>query len=164
VNDEPTQAPEYEVEIVDEYWIGFRRLKALTYELLYRDFGVPEDGDWYHDAPSVYAVARSFGKLMGAARLLGEPEDCARQLRQVMVVPELRGQGIGRALIDELERIARSEGAERIWLNARDDAYAFYERLGYTYDSEPFTSELTGIVHRRMHKELGGGPDRLRVP
>jgi len=149
------QVPEFEVEIVDEHWIGFRRVKALTYESLYREFGIAEDDDWYHDAPSVHAIARHLGQLLGSARLLGEPGDQERQLRQVMVVPELRGQGVGRALIDELERIAAAEGASVVWLNARDTAYAFYERLGYEYDGGPFASELTGIVHRRMSKELG---------
>jgi predicted GNAT family N-acyltransferase len=148
---------EYEIELVDEYWLGFGKLRKLTYELLYRDFGVPEDADWYHgDVPSIHAIARYQGRLLGAARLLGSTGDAQRQLRQVLVIDEMRRRGIGAALVEDLERLAAGEGASVVWLNARDTAFSFYERLGYTYDGELFVSEATGIPHRRMLKQVTG--------
>lgn len=148
---------EYEIEYVDEWWMGFGRLRNLTYELLYRDFGVAEDTDWYGgDAPSIHVIARYQGRLLGAARLLGAEGDEKRQLRQVFVLGDVRREGIGRALVEELERHASGEGASEMWLNARDSAFSFYERLGYDYDGELFVSEMTGIPHRRMRKRLSG--------
>jgi hypothetical protein len=148
---------EYEIEFVDEWWMGFGRLRNLTYELLYRDFGVAEGTDWYSgDAPSIHAIARYQGRVLGAARLLGVEGDEARQLRQVFVLEDVRREGIGRALVRELEQHALREGASEMWLNARDSAFTFYEQLGYDYDGDVFVSEMTGIPHRRMRKRLHG--------
>lgn len=147
--------PDYEIEIVDECWLGMTRLRKMTYEMLYRDFGVAEQDDWYQgEAPSIHAIARYQGQLLGAARLLGEIGDAQRQLRQVFVIPEMQRTGVGRALVDALERLAAAEGASTVWLNARDSAFAFYERLHYEYDGDLFVSAMTGIPHRRMHRDL----------
>ena len=129
----------------------------LLYEVLYRDFGVAEDDDWYQDTPgSMLAVALTHeGELLGAARLLPAPGDERRQVRQVAVLPGSQAQGVGRALMEALEARAAAEGATEVWLNARDTAFEFYERLGYEFTSAVFVSELTGIPHRAMRKNVG---------
>ena len=56
-------------------------------------------------------------------------------LAELYVVPDKRGQGIGRALMDEVFSVARAEGAGHIELNTSDDdvaARALYEKLGFT--------------------------------
>jgi ribosomal protein S18 acetylase RimI-like enzyme len=56
-------------------------------------------------------------------------------LAELYVVPAKRGRGIGRALMDEVMRVARDEGAGHIELNTSDDdvaARALYEKLGFT--------------------------------
>ena len=73
------------------------------------------------------------------------------------VEPPHRGQGVGAALMTALEHRAAQEGAAELWLNSRNTAYAFYERLGYISQGEEFVSELTGIPHRLMRKSLGSG-------
>ena len=137
-------------------------VEALLYDVLYRDFGVAEGAAWRETGEgSVVAIARDGrGKVVGSARLLSSPGDVERQLRQLAVSPDARGSGVGRMLIDGLERRAAGEGATAIVLNARDSAWEFYEHLGYTYTGPEFVSELTGIVHRPMRRELG--PKRER--
>jgi predicted GNAT family N-acyltransferase len=131
----------------------------LLYDVLYRDFGVDPDSDWRHlDADSIYAVAASaHGGFLGVARLMpaGEAPE-SRQLRQLAVAHETRRSGVGRALVHALERQSAEQGAREVWLNARESAFGFYERLGYEFDSEVFVSELTGIPHRRMRKDVSG--------
>jgi predicted GNAT family N-acyltransferase len=56
--------------------------------------------------------------------------------------------------MEAVEATAMVEGAEELWLNSRESAVGFYERLGYACDGEPFVSPLTGIPHRRMRKGL----------
>ena len=57
------------------------------------------------------------------------------EVKRVIVEGDQRGRGIGRALMLELESIARSGGATRLILQTGDkqpEAVALYERLGYT--------------------------------
>jgi hypothetical protein len=73
-------------------------------------------------------------------------------MRQVAVVPELQGQGIGRAMVEYSEALARTVGFTRMILHARETAVAFYEKLGYAKVGERFV-EVT-IPHWAMAKRL----------
>jgi ribosomal protein S18 acetylase RimI-like enzyme len=56
-------------------------------------------------------------------------------LGELYVVPDKRGRGIGRALMEEVFEVARAEGAGHIELNTSHDdvaARALYEKLGFT--------------------------------
>ena len=59
--------------------------------------------------------------------------DC--YLEELYVIPELRGQGIGRVLLREAMDVARAEGAAHIELGTSEDdeaARALYESEGFT--------------------------------
>lgn len=144
------------IERIDESWDRFDRVLDLIYIVLYRDFGVAPESEWYvsGEAGSHVVALSHRGGLLGVARLMGRPGDESRQLRQVAVEPAVHGTGVGRALVTELERIAAEEGAREVVLNARDTAIPFYERLGYIGEGDLFVSELTGIPHRFMRKRL----------
>ncbi len=81
------------------------------------------------------------------------------RLRQMAVDPRLQRRGVGRALVDALEREARARGLARVTLHAREAARAFYEAAGYAAFGAPFTE--VGLPHRHMAKALapaGGDP------
>ena len=64
--------------------------------------------------------------------MTGAP-DC--YLEELYVVPEMRGRGMGRALMDAVLETARSKGATHIDLGTNEDdvaARALYERMGFT--------------------------------
>jgi ribosomal protein S18 acetylase RimI-like enzyme len=90
-------------------------------------------------------------ELVGCAVL--RPEDPRRvRMRQVVVRPDVRRQGIGTALVEHSEMLARRLGFPQMVLHARAMAIEFYERLGYRKVGEPFV-EVT-IPHWGMVKEL----------
>ena len=51
------------------------------------------------------------------------------------------------------QRVA-DQGIGRVGLAARNLAYGFYERCGYSYFGDEYISPLTHIPHRHMSKEL----------
>jgi GNAT superfamily N-acetyltransferase len=64
-------------------------------------------------------------------------------LDELYVVPDLRGHGIGSAVMDELRSIARARHVDLIEINVDEgdvDAQRFYERHGYS-STEPGSTE-----------------------
>jgi ribosomal protein S18 acetylase RimI-like enzyme len=93
-------------------------------ELLARDdFAVLLAGD----GPDGLAVLRFRPSLWSTA------EEC--YLAELYVVPDRRGNGLGRALMDRALALARDHGADYIDLGTSEDdtaARALYESLGFT--------------------------------
>jgi ribosomal protein S18 acetylase RimI-like enzyme len=61
-------------------------------------------------------------------------------LAELYVVPELRGRGLGRALMEAAMELARAEGADRMELGTSDDdvaARGLYESLGFVNTEGP---------------------------
>lgn len=73
-------------------------------------------------------------------------------LDELYVVPALRGQGIGSALLDLVEAVARQRGAELLEVNVDGDdtdARRFYERHGYA-NTEPGQREPMLYYYREL--------------
>ena len=64
-----------------------------------------------------------------------------------LVVGEgVRGMGVGRALVEHVEERARAAGCVQLELSSsdrREDAHAFYRRLGFADVSRRFVKDLT---------------------
>ena len=65
------------------------------------------------------------------------------QLRGMATSPAVRGEGYGKALLEEARNRLKAQGADGWWCNARLVPVPFYERLGLTVASE--SSEIEGI-------------------
>lgn len=74
------------------------------------------------------------------------------RLRQMAVLNNLQGKGIGRALIQFAENIARDHGYKIMSMHARKPTVPFFEKMGYKVKSGEFI-EIT-IPHFEMEKEL----------
>ena len=77
-------------------------------------------------------------------------------LEDLFVVPEQRGQGIGRALLQRLAQIALERDCGRLeWavLDWNRDAIGFYERLGAKPNSEWTVYRLTGEALTSLGRE-----------
>ena len=92
------------------------------------------------------------GRIIGVGRLhlRGNLE---AQIRYMAVESDCRGGGIGRAIVETLESLARGHRVERIVLNAREEVVGFYAQLGYREVGAGPT--LFGeVVHFTMEKDL----------
>ncbi|MFB9948918.1 GNAT family N-acetyltransferase [Rhizobium puerariae] len=52
-------------------------------------------------------------------------------VRLVAVLPQYQRRGIGRAMMDDLERFAATKGIRQLNVYAAQDAVSFYEKLGW---------------------------------
>src|SRR5687768_11161022 len=90
-------------------------------------------------------------KMLGCCMLITVDSSTVR-LRQMAVLNNLQGKGIGRALMQFAENIARDRGFKKIIMHARKSAAGFYEKLGYQDCSGEF-EEVT-LPHYEMEKKL----------
>ena len=90
------------------------------------------------------------GDVVGVGRLLGPRADGHPHIGRVAIARDRRRSGIGRALMDAIEREALARfgeaGAVTVALSAQVQAIPFYEAIGYVIVGEPYLDE--GIWHR----------------
>ena len=103
-------------------------------------------GEHWPDA----TVAATGGRIVGVVVCRGRLVDLA------WVDPAFRSNGIGSALMADVER--RAVGGElrlEVW-KVNERAVAFYERLGFA-TAEEFTEPDTGLAKLVMRKAVGTG-------
>ena len=94
----------------------------------------PRISDALRDAETASVAARDGGGLLGFALMQYEFSCREAHLLLLAVAPRVRRRGLGRALLDWLEKLARVGGILRVGLEVRADdpgAQAFYRQLGY---------------------------------
>lgn len=89
--------------------------------------------------------------LRGCLVLTPKPKKVMK-MRQVAVDTDVQSKGIGRAIVEKSEQLARSKGYEVMELNARDVAVSFYKKLNYETVGDMF--EEVSIAHFKMEKVL----------
>ena len=90
-------------------------------------------------------------KMLACCMLVEENPHTVR-LRQMAVLNDLQGKGIGKALMIFAENLARDHGYKKITMHARKNAVGFYEKMGYIRVGDEF-EEIT-IPHYLMEKKL----------
>jgi predicted GNAT family N-acyltransferase len=123
----------------------------LRYRVFCEEQGVTlaadQDG---RDRDALHIVAFEDGRMAGTCRLLFEGG--LARLGRMAVEPELRGHGVGAAVLAEAVRESRQAGAACIRLHAQAAARTLYERAGFEVRGEEFLEE--GIPHVTMEKTL----------
>jgi len=137
-------------------------LAAAWAELHWREWGTEPGREelswWIADArralhrervPVAFLTLGADDTVLGGVSLhpfdLEERRDRSPWIVGMIVRPELRGQGIGQALIAALETWAKQAGIGRLWVctESANRAVAFYRRCGYE-----FVEELTARGER----------------
>lgn len=77
----------------------------------------------------------------------------AWQFRGMATSPEVRGLGVGKALIRKCVETSQDAKAPLLWCDARISAMGFYEKLGFEKIGSPFEKPHAG-PHWRMYRWL----------
>ncbi|MFL6205599.1 MAG: GNAT family N-acetyltransferase [Acidimicrobiales bacterium] len=149
------------IEVVDPGHADAQRcLRAYEAELDARfdagfavDSALPLPADELRPPWGCFLVAYREGEAIACGGLKLHGADAA-EIKRVWVDPPLRGLGVARRLITELEARARSAGAPAVQLDtnrALAEAIAMYRKLGYAevdaFNDEPY-------AHHWFQKEL----------
>lgn len=74
------------------------------------------------------------------------------KIERICVLPEYRGKGAGKQIMEFIHEYAQSQHYKKLKLNAQEHAIPFYENIGYSVVSETFLD--AGIPHKTMEKSL----------
>jgi ribosomal protein S18 acetylase RimI-like enzyme len=143
------------LKIIDHGSKEYHLMVQLRNDILRRPLGLtftPEELE--KEKEEILIAAFEEEKILGCCMLIKQEPGTVR-LRQMAVLNNLQGKGIGRALMQFAENIARDRGFQRITMHARKTASGFYEKLGYQVCGEEF-EEVT-IPHFVMEKILSKG-------
>ncbi|EDP95559.1 GNAT family N-acetyltransferase [Kordia algicida OT-1] len=114
------------------------------------------DGD---DLPTTFHLGYyTKEQLVGVVTLMVNNRDDittekAFQLRGMAVLTNFQKRGIGEVLVKKAEKMILARGGTFIWMNAREIAVRFYEKLGYQKHAKPFNIPKIGL-HFVMIKAL----------
>ena len=110
----------------------------------------------FDDPDSTYFLAEIEGRAIGFAKLRENNRiDClsdanAIEVHRIYVLEKMKGQGVGKLLMDKCLHVAREKGYDKLWLGVWEHnlpAQRFYERLGMTnIGTTGFTDGKTDFV------------------
>ena len=140
------------LKLIDHGSKEYQQMVNLRNEILRKPLGLtftPEELEKEKDEILIGAFEEE--KMLGCCMLIKSDKETVR-LRQMAVLNNLQGKGIGRALMQFAENIARDRGYRKIVMHARKSATGFYEKLGYQIAGNEF-EEVT-LPHYIMEKSL----------
>jgi ElaA protein len=154
---ESQSLPEITPEISTE-WRRFAQLSAQElYDILRfrQSIFVVEQRSPYPDLDGFDQTARHLllheaGALAGYLRLAPMPGPPPLvSIGRVALAPHLRGQALGRTLMDQALRLCRDDYPDRpLGLRAQQHLVPFYRSFGFAVTSEPFDD--FGVTHVEM--------------
>jgi len=111
--------------------------RAAVSELTSDDYSEVQQEAWASAAEDVAAFGKDLaGQLTLIATMEGSPIGFASlegkdKIGMLYVHPAVAGQGVGRMLVDALEKLAGGRGVAKLKVDASDSARGFFEKRGY---------------------------------
>jgi len=140
------------LKIIDHGTKEYQQMVKLRDDILRKPLGLsfsPEELE--NEKSNLMIGAFEDGNILGCAMLVEESSRVVK-LRQMAVLNALQGKGIGRALMQFAENLARDHGYRVLTMHARKNAVGFYEKMGYTVKGDEFME--VSIPHYEMEKQL----------
>jgi len=140
------------LKIIDHGSKEYQQMIKLREDILRRPLGLSfDEKELEEEKDNMLIGAFEDEDMLGCCMLVEEKPGTVR-LRQMAVLNNLQGKGIGRALMTFAENLARDHGYKILSMHARKNAIGFYEKMGYKVTGDEFI-EIT-IPHYVMEKQL----------
>ncbi len=141
------------IKIIDHNSKEYEQMVNLRLQLLRQPLGLTFDQKELEREQEDILIAAFEEDLILGCCLLTKTEPKTVKLRQMAVLGNLQGKGIGRQMMQFAENVASDYGNEKITMHARKEAIGFYEKLGYHKYGNEFL-EVT-LPHYEMEKKIG---------
>jgi GNAT superfamily N-acetyltransferase len=140
------------LKIIDHGTHEYRQMVKLRDDILRKPLGLGfTQQELEQEKDNILIGAFEDEDMLGCCMLVEVDPETVR-LRQMAVLNDLQGKGIGRVLMSFAENLARDRGYKTLEMNARKNVVGFYEKMGYKIAGDEFT-EVT-IPHYVMEKRL----------
>src|SRR5215207_10040703 len=140
------------LKIIDHGTKEYEQMVKLRDDILRKPLGLTFTPDELEkEKNNLLMAAYEDDQMLGCCMLVEEEPETVR-LRQMAVLNDLQGKGIGKALMQFAENLARDRGFRKITMHARKNSLGFYEKMGYIRIGDEF-QEIT-IPHYLMEKRL----------
>ena len=140
------------LKIIDYGTHEYRQMVKLRDDLLRKPLGLTfTKEELESEKENMLIAAFEDDDILGCCMLVEKDPETAR-LRQMAVLNNLQGKGVGSAILQFAENLARDRGYKKIMMHARKNTAEFFEKCGYKISGTEFV-ELT-IPHYQMIKVL----------
>lgn len=140
------------LKIIDHGTKEYQQMIQLRDDILRKPLGLQfSEDELTKEKSNLLMGAFEDDQMLGCCMLVEEEPGTVR-LRQMAVLNDLQGKGVGRALMQFAENLARDRGYRKITMHARKNSLGFYEKMGYKKVGSEF-EEIT-IPHYVMEKKL----------
>ncbi len=126
----------------------------LRYKILRKPWDQPKETatDGLEETSINFFISDENGIALACGRLQ-ENENKVGQIRYMAVDDSQQGKGLGKKIVQALEKKGKEIGLKKIELQARENAVEFYKSNGYAIKEKSFL--LWGIIqHYLMEKDL----------
>lgn len=131
----------------------WREVKAIRTRVFIEEQACPPHEEWdEHETSSRQMIGLVDGKPMATARwrTVWHGDRRVAKLERFAVLPEFRGKGYGRSLVEQVMEDARLAGHGDYVIHAQQHLEGFYRSFGFETVGEAF--EEAGIPHVKMVK------------
>lgn len=114
---------------------------------------VLQRASWTH-----FYVAEEEGKIVGCGAIgpyWGKEDESS--LFTIFVLPECQGKGVGRKIVETLEKDEYALRAKRIEIPASITGLPFYLKMGYTYKDGADTPDEEGLYRLEKRRQIADG-------
>lgn len=140
------------VESVPEW----EQAKAIREQVFIEEQDCPPEEEWDgFDATSRHVIGLLDEEPVATARWRTVPyqRELVAKLERFAVLPDYRGEGYGRALVEYVMDDAQQAGFSTLLLHAQAHLKGFYASFGFEPVGEPF--DEAGIRHVKMVRRMG---------
>lgn len=126
----------------------------LRYDLFFRTPSLPRKIMFDELESSSFHIAAVDNNSLCAYGRLSEESPRIFKISQMVVRPNMQGQGLGTRVLTKLTHEALAKGADEIYLNARLHAVSMYEKLGFKTSGQSYVANSTGVPHIKMIRRV----------